>query len=61
VRVGYRVTKEKVLKTSYPKGTITKINNDYVVVVWDTVNGHWHYTPVQAVKLELIECANEDR
>lgn len=54
MKVGDRVTKEKVLKTSHPMGTITKINNDYVVVVWDTVNGHWHYTPEQAKSLEIL-------
>ena len=32
-----------------------KIKADgYVVVIWDGINGEWHYTPEQAEKLEII-------
>ena len=36
-------------------GTVKQISNDgYVVVVWDNINGEWHYTEEQAKRLELI-------
>ena len=36
-------------------GRIEKITADgYIVVKWDDINGHWHYTKEQAQKLEII-------
>ena len=52
MKVGDRVTRDSVLRTENPIGTIIKINNDYVVVDWDNIPGHWHYTHEQAKKLE---------
>ena len=40
-------------------GTVKQIRKDgYVVVVWDNINGEWHYTEEQAKRLEVV---NEDR
>ena len=37
-------------------GTIKQIKRDgYIVVKWDNVNGEWHWTPEQALKLEVIK------
>jgi len=47
-KAGDRVTRDKVLKVENPIGTVEKITTDYVVVKWDKINGHWHYTKDQA-------------
>ncbi len=52
---GDRVLKEKVLNIRNALGTVEKITSEYVVVLWDDVNGHWHYTKSQAETLELLE------
>jgi len=54
VKVGDRVTREAVLRTENPIGTIIKITLDYVIVRWDNINGDWHYTHEQAKKLDKI-------
>lgn len=54
MKVGDRVTRDSVLRTENPIGTIIKINSDYVVVDWDNINGQWHYTHEQAEKLEIV-------
>ncbi len=54
MKAGDRVRKDKVMKVIDAIGTIEKVNNDYVVVIWDKVNGHWHYTHAQAIGLEVI-------
>jgi len=54
VKVGDRVTREAVLRTENPVGTIINITLDYVIVRWDNINGDWHYTHEQAEKLEKI-------
>tara|TARA_R100000664_G_C2733153_1_gene123267 strand:+ start:802 stop:978 length:177 start_codon:yes stop_codon:yes gene_type:complete len=58
MKVGDRVSKERVLKTQNATGTIKKITKEYVVVIWDNINGEWHYTEQQASNLEAI---NESR
>ncbi len=58
MKVNDRVTKDKVMKVDNPIGVINKITKDYVVVKWDGLPGHWHYTHEQAKKLEKID---EDR
>ncbi len=55
MQVGKRVTRDKVMGFEKPVGTIEKITSDYVIVVWDNINGHWHYTHEQAKKLEEID------
>ena len=54
MKVGDRVTREAVLRTENPVGTIIKITLDYVIVRWDNINGDWHYTHEQAKKLEAV-------
>lgn len=54
MKQGDRVTKDKVVKVNNPTGIIEKITKDYVVVKWDNINGHWHYTHLQAEQLEVI-------
>lgn len=54
MKVGDRVTREAVLRTENPVGTIINITLDYVIVRWDNINGDWHYTHEQAEKLEKI-------
>ncbi len=56
MKVGDRVTRDTVLRTENPVGSVIKITVDYVVVKWDNINGQWHYTHEQAKKLEF---ANE--
>tara|TARA_A100001015_G_C14907543_1_gene678990 strand:+ start:978 stop:1175 length:198 start_codon:yes stop_codon:yes gene_type:complete len=35
-------------------GVVKQIKKDgYVVVVWQGINGEWHYTPEQAKKIEI--------
>ncbi len=58
MKVGDKVTKLKVMKVDNPIGVIEKITKDYVVVVWDEIPGHWHYTHLQAEQLSLC---NESR
>ena len=55
MKPGDRVLKDRVLKVENAMGTVEKITKEYVVVVWDDVNGHWHYTKEQAKKLEVID------
>ena len=54
MKVGDRVTREKVLKNLNPVGTVIKMNKNETVVKWDNINGYWHYTNEQAKKLEVI-------
>ena len=54
MKVGDRVRKDMVIKVEDAQGVIIKINKEYVVVVWDEVNGDWHYTQDQAKTLEVI-------
>ena len=55
MKVGDRVTRDSILRTENPVGTIIKITADYVVVAWDNINGDWHYTHEQAKKLEGVD------
>lgn len=54
MKVGDRVTKEKVLKVKNPLGVVEKITKEYVIVKWDLVPGQWHYTHEQSRKLKTI-------
>ena len=55
IKAGDRVSKEKVLKVVDANGTVEKVTSDYVVVIWDDVNGHWHYTKEQAKSLKVLD------
>ena len=48
------VTKDEVMKVKNPTGVIEKITNDYVVIKWDGIPGHWHYTKEQAKTIEVM-------
>lgn len=54
MKVGDRVTRESVLKTINPVGTVIKITHEYIIVKWDNINGEWHYTHKQAKNLERL-------
>jgi hypothetical protein len=37
-------------------GTVVKKTSDgYIVIVWDGVNGEWHYTPEQTMSIEVVK------
>tara|TARA_B100001250_G_C19128479_1_gene498464 strand:- start:66 stop:245 length:180 start_codon:yes stop_codon:yes gene_type:complete len=55
-KVGDRVRMAPMWKYDEAIGTIKQIKRDgYIVVKWDNVNGEWHWTPEQALKLEVIK------
>ena len=59
MKVGDRVYMSPMWKYNEAMGTVKQIRKDgYVVVIWDNINGEWHYTSEQAQKLEVI---NESR
>ena len=59
MNVNDRVYMSPMWKYKEARGTIKQIRKDgYVVVIWDNINGEWHYTSEQAQKLEVI---NESR
>ena len=59
MRPGDRVRMEPMWKYESASGVVEKITADgYIVVKWDGIPGHWHYTEQQAKKLEVI---NGDR
>ena len=58
MKVGDRVKMSPMWKHKNAVGEIIKITKEYVVVSWDAVNRHWHYTKEQAKKLEV---ENESR
>ena len=55
MKVGDRVRMSPMWKYDEAIGTIVKINKEYVVVEWDSINGQWHYTLAQADKLEVLD------
>ncbi len=52
---GDRVKMAPMWKYEEAFGVIKQIKNGYVVVVWDNINGEWHYTEEQSQKLEIIK------
>ena len=52
-KTGHRVRMASMWKYDEAIGTIIKVTKEYVVVTWDNVNGHWHYTEEQAKKLSF--------
>tara|TARA_B100000131_G_scaffold298971_1_gene318903 strand:- start:278 stop:451 length:174 start_codon:yes stop_codon:yes gene_type:complete len=55
MKVGDKVRVAPMWK--YPKadGTIIKITKEYTVVVWEGINGEWHYTQEQSKNLQILE------
>lgn len=59
MKQGDKVKMSPMWKYEVAVGQIEKITADgYIVVKWDDINGHWHYTKEQAQKMEII---NESR
>ncbi len=58
MNAGDKVTMSPMWKYDKAVGSVIKITKDYVVVLWDNINGEWHYTKEQAKKLK---CINEKR
>ena len=56
MKAGDKVSMNDVWKYPYAVGEIQKITADgYVVVKWEGIPGHWHYTEEQAKKLEVMD------
>jgi len=34
---------------------VKKTSDDYIVIIWEGVNGEWHYTPEQTKRIEVIK------
>ena len=50
-----RVKMSPMWKYNEAHGVILQVRKDgYVIVKWDNINGHWHYTKEQSKKLEVI-------
>ena len=55
---GNRVRMAPMWKYEEAFGTVKQIRKDgYIVVVWDNINGEWHYTEEQAKRLEVIDAS----
>ena len=55
MKAGDRVRKDQVMNVNNAIGVIEKVSREYVVVVWEGINGHWHYTHEQAKLLEVLK------
>ena len=56
---GDRVKMSPMWKYDEAIGTIKQIRKDgYIVVVWDGINGEWHWTSEQAKKIKVIKDEN---
>ncbi len=55
MKIGDKVRMEKMWKYEVSVGIVEKITSEYVVVKWEGVPGHWHYTEEQAERLEVID------
>ena len=55
MQVGDKVRMAPMWKYGEAIGTIYQIRRDgYVVVIWEGINGEWHYTEDQAKRLEIL-------
>ena len=55
MKTGDRVKMAPMWKYDEATGTIKQIKSDgYVVVIWDNINGEWHYTSEQAKRLKPL-------
>ncbi len=56
MEAGNRVKMSPMWKFESATGTIKQVRKDgYIVVIWDGVNGEWHYTEEQTKNLEVIK------
>ena len=54
MKVGDTVRLSPMWKHKEAIGIVKQIKKDgYVVIVWQGINGEWHYTPEQAKKIEI--------
>ena len=51
-KIGDRVKMSPMWKHDSAVGSVIRLTEHYVVVRWDNINGDWHYTHEQAVKLK---------
>jgi len=54
IEKGTRVRMSPMWKYDEAIGTVLKVSKGYTVVLWDDVNGEWHYTKEQAERLEVV-------
>ena len=56
MKIGDKVKMSPMWKHAEATGEIEKVTVDgYVVVRWENIPGHWHYTAEQAKRLEIID------
>lgn len=55
MKVGDRVEMSPMWKYDKTVGTIKQIRKDgYVIVIWDGINGEWHFTEEQSNSLKMV-------
>tara|TARA_R110001592_G_scaffold275122_1_gene542078 strand:+ start:346 stop:525 length:180 start_codon:yes stop_codon:yes gene_type:complete len=55
MKVGDRVEMSPMWKYDKAVGTIKQIRKDgYVIVIWDGINGEWHFTEEQSNSLKMV-------
>jgi hypothetical protein len=55
VKEGDRVRMSPMWKYDEAIGTVKQVRKDgYIVVIFDGINGEWHWTSIQAERLEVI-------
>ena len=52
---GDRVKMAPMWKHDEAYGYVKRITNDYTVIIWEGINGEWHYTPEQAKRIEVVK------
>ena len=55
MKIGDKVKMSPMWKYEEAIGEIEKIIDGYIVVKWDDIAGHWHYTEEQAQRLVVIQ------
>jgi len=55
MKVGDKVRASPMWKYPQADGTIIKITKEYTVVIWEGINGEWHYTQKQSKNLQILE------
>ena len=54
MKAGDKVRMAPMWKYESATGQIEKITESYVIVKWIDIPGQWHYTEIQAQRLEII-------
>ena len=55
MKQGDKVKMAPMWKHDVAYGHVKKITSDYTVIVWEGINGEWHYTSEQAKRIEVIK------